>query len=143
MIFKQFCITFLFVNLLIVNALAQTKTGWVLPQHQLTALFGVGSTFDVPDHNRDVLSTVGSGFSYTYNFSKRWFLQASWQMMQGQFEMGEMVSTGNNWVFRPITASKEEPMLMPFVELKEKRTTSLSDIKNAPVVKLTSADGLY
>lgn len=143
MVLKRFYLAFIFLNLLTFKALSQIKTSWVLPQHQLTAQFGVGTTFNVPDNNVDALSTVVGGLNYTYNFSRRWYAQASWHVMRGNYEMGERFYTGSRTEFRPVLVSAEAPLLLPMVRLSENQPTALSDIANAPIVKLTSSDALY
>jgi hypothetical protein len=143
MVLKRFYFAFIFLNILTFKVLGQFKSVWTLPQHQFTAQFGVGSMFDVPSHNTDDIGTTVSGLNYTYNFSRRWYTQVSWQNMRGSFDLGETVYNGRSYEFRPLLASKEAPIVVPLVALNENRQTSIADIKSATLVKLTAPIGLY
>jgi hypothetical protein len=140
---KQFYLTFVFINLLTYNVLSQSKDAWVLPKYQFNVQLGTSNFRDYIGADKADSNIPFIGLSYTYNVSLHWYAHFNWQLMRTQFIMGENIFTDNG--FRRMVASSSSPLSLPIIELKaqEDRQSFIAEIKNAPLINLTSPKGFY
>ncbi len=143
MALKRIYLAFVFINSLTYNALSQSKDAWILPKHQLNIQLGTSTFKDYIGADKASSNIPFIGLSYTYNVSLHWYAHFNWQLMRTQFTMGENIFTDNG--FRRMVASASSPLSLPIIELKahEDRQSFIAEIKNAPLINLTSPKGFY